>query len=169
MSGEVVNAGNVSAMACTCKLKCYGLRGKPALVADWVAAGLRRCVPTLRPRPQRSDSHPTVPIPSPCPPFAPPTVIGDALPLYSCMQRYKICPTHCVMPGIVKDGRVLRFCQQVGGLGGLGGWMGGWWVLRFCLRVGARGAVARPFAGIDPHVPQPPLLVVRPLPAHRGL
>ena len=28
--------------------------------------------------------------------------------------RYKICPNHCVMPGIVKDGRVLRFCQQVG-------------------------------------------------------
>ena len=37
------------------------------------------------------------------------------------LQRYKICPTHCVMPGIVKDGRVLRFCQQVGGLGWLGG------------------------------------------------
>ena len=29
-------------------------------------------------------------------------------------QRYKICSAHCVMPGIVKDGRVLRFCQQVG-------------------------------------------------------
>lgn len=28
--------------------------------------------------------------------------------------RYKICPTHCVMPALVRDGGTVRFCQQVG-------------------------------------------------------
>ena len=32
------------------------------------------------------------------------------------MQRYKICPNHCVMPCIVRGGEHLRFCQQVWGV-----------------------------------------------------
>lgn len=54
----------------------------------------------------------------------------DLAPLKEYHQRYRICEVHIKLPQVLKDGRLQRFCQQVGR------WGSGW---GFCLGVGDLG------------------------------
>ncbi|PRW21027.1 ligase [Chlorella sorokiniana] len=83
--------------------------------ADQAGSALAAALAVGQPLPEWPESPPPPPSPPPGgkPAFC--QVCHEGVSgLKDYYARYKICPAHCVMPGIVKDGRVLRFCQQCG-------------------------------------------------------